>query len=219
MSTNEQLLLAIKANDVERLKHLLDNDPDLVPNRPLDDQNPIIAAVYLRAEEALELLLSFRPVLNIFEAAAAGQLGWVRDIASESPELIDSHSHDGWTPLQLAAHFGHTEVAGALIGVGANVAVRASNGNENQALEAGIAGGAPIEMVDLLIESGADVNDRQAGGFTPLHAAAQNGDVTTVERLLAAGADTTARTDKGETPRALAEARGHSEVMALLDEA
>jgi uncharacterized protein len=53
------------------------------------------------------------------------------------------------------------------------------------------------------------VNARQEGGYTPLHAAAQNGDVELIDLLLDRGARLDARTDDGRTPADLAEAANH----------
>jgi ankyrin repeat protein len=60
------------------------------------------------------------------------------------------------------------------------------------------------------------VNARQRHGYTPLHAAAQNGDAEMTEMLLAAGADPSARTDDGQTPADLATASGHAELASRL---
>jgi cytohesin len=62
--------------------------------------------------------------------------------------------------------------------------------------------------VDVLLEADADPNARQSGGWTPLHAAAKNGDVASVRLLLASGADPAARNDDGVDVLALAEASG-----------
>jgi ankyrin repeat protein len=72
------------------------------------------------------------------------------------------------------------------------------------------------EVVAVLIAAGADVNARQAGGYTPLQGAAQNGADVTVDRLLAAGADRGARNDAGETAADVAAAAGHAELAARL---
>jgi uncharacterized protein len=53
--------------------------------------------------------------------------------------------------------------------------------------------------VDLLLESGADPDAVQRGGWTPLHSAAHNGDARTVELLLAHGADPAAIDDEGRS--------------------
>jgi len=60
------------------------------------------------------------------------------------------------------------------------------------------------DMVELLIERGADVNGRDASGSTPLHHAAAGGNKAVVELLLAKGADVNARDNKNRTPLYLA---------------
>jgi ankyrin repeat protein len=50
-----------------------------------------------------------------------------------------------------------------------------------------------------LIKKGANVNALQQGGFTALHAAAQNGNLDLCKLLIEAGADMNARTTEGQT--------------------
>jgi ankyrin repeat protein len=67
-----------------------------------------------------------------------------------------------------------------------------------------------LAVARLLLDRGADINARQAGGFTPLHGAAANGDRTMSELLVDRGADPSARNDEGRTPSELAATRGHA---------
>lgn len=56
------------------------------------------------------------------------------------------------------------------------------------------------EVVEILIDHGADVNARNHRGETPLHEAARRGRDTVVEVLLQRGADANARCSGGRTP-------------------
>ena len=56
------------------------------------------------------------------------------------------------------------------------------------------------EIIQLLIENGADVNIKSGDGTTPLHSAAFLGRVDVVKLLLDNGADITARNNDGATP-------------------
>ena len=56
------------------------------------------------------------------------------------------------------------------------------NGSSLQAIHAAVAGRNAV-IVRALIDAGADVNAQQAGGFTPLMAAEQNGDEEIVGML------------------------------------
>lgn len=59
---------------------------------------------------------------------------------------------------------------------------------------------ANIETVALFLERGADVNTRGRSGNTPLHYAAIGGEIKTVALLLDRGADVNARNNIGWTP-------------------
>jgi peptidoglycan/LPS O-acetylase OafA/YrhL len=56
------------------------------------------------------------------------------------------------------------------------------------------------EIVELLIEAGADVNAKNRDGATPLHAAAFMGQLEVAQLLLENGADISAKTYNGDTP-------------------
>ena len=62
------------------------------------------------------------------------------------------------------------------------------------------------------------VNAQPAGRWTALHQACHQGDSSIVEFLLRKGADTTVTTKDGETPRAVAQGRGHTACVKLLDD-
>ena len=104
------------------------------------------------------------------------------------PRLINSYSHDGWTPLHLAAFFAGASLVEALLEHGADVNARAQNGTNNMALHAA-ATARNLAAVRALVEHGADVNARQEGGWTALHSAALSGDVEMARLLISHGAD------------------------------
>ena len=60
------------------------------------------------------------------------------------------------------------------------------------------------------------MNATQHGGYTPLHEAAQHGDVELAELLLSAGADPAIALPDGTTAADLAEAAGHVDLARRL---
>ena len=74
-----------------------------------------------------------------------------------------------------------------------------------------------LDLVNHFIaEHGADVNRASGSGVTPLHWAADGGDVAIAAALLAAGADVSLTTGSGQTPLHWAANGGHAAVVATL---
>jgi ankyrin repeat protein len=162
-----------------------------------------------------DVLMAHAPKMNVFEAAAAGELSRVKQMIEDNPALIHAWSHDGFTPLHLAVFFGRRDVAEFLLARNAEVNLVSRNSIKVTPLHSAAAGN-QFEICEALIARGADVNARQEGGFTPLHSAAQNGNLELVDLLLKHGADPHAKTDAGKTARDFASEGGHAGVAMRL---
>jgi uncharacterized protein len=181
----------------------------------LTGPTPILDAVYRRDAAALARVLEGGAGPALFEAAAIGDAALVRRLAADDPAAVGVRSPDGWPPLHLAAHFGHGDAVEALLAAKADVRARAENSHGNTALHAAIAGRAGARVISALLRHGADVNAEDAGGHRPLHLAAFEGDVETVQTLLAHGA-ADAPTARGETAMQIAQNRGHATLARRL---
>jgi ankyrin repeat protein len=75
-----------------------------------------------------------------------------------------------------------------------------------------------LEIVEVLLSAGADVNQRGVNDYTPLHRAASDNDPKAIALLLTHGADLNARTriDDYATPREEAELLGRADAVAAL---
>ena len=71
-------------------------------------------------------------------------------------------------------------------------------------------------LAELLLKSGAKVNDKNYSGEVALHYAAANGHKAVLEVLLKNKADVNAKNEAGATPLAVANAAGKADVVALL---
>jgi uncharacterized protein len=177
---------------------------------------PLLAAVYRNDRTTVDQLLAGGPPPTLCEAAALGDAARVRALARAEPAALAVRSPDGWPALHLAAFFGHGDAVDALVQARADVRAVSANHEGNTALHAALAGRRDLRVVTRLLASGADVNARAAGGYTPLHIAAFHDDVPIVNTLLAHGAAAEARDDGGRTPLMIAEAQGQAHVARRL---
>ncbi len=130
-------------------------------------------------------------------------------LLKENPGLVDGRSHDGWTPLHLAAFFGRLELVKILLDAGAPMLTISNNNESNLPINAAAAG-RRNDVVRLLVERGCPPDARASDqGYTALHLAANNGNVELVEFLLQSGADRNLKTSAGETAHDLALKQGH----------
>ena len=218
MDILHKLIAAVKSSDVETVRAPLGEQPDLVNARDETGDSILLMALYERKPGIRDVILAHRPGISIFEAAALGDTGLVKDTLACFPELVHAFSHDGFTALHLAAFFGHGETAAALLDAGADVNAPSTNqtlAHRATPLHSAIAAG-QREVATILLSGGADPNARQEGGITPLHAAAGAGDDVLVRDLLARGADRNARTDDHRTAAEIARLCGHTGTERLL---
>jgi len=209
---SEQLFAAIAAGDDERVRELLDVRPELAGARDGAGLSAVLRAAYAGEQAIVELLLDANPPLDVFDTAAVGRTRCLEELLAGDPGLARSWSPDGFTPLHLAAFFGHEDAVRVLLEEGADASVVARHVSLAVAPLHSAAAGGNASIVRLLLEAGADANARQEGGFTPLHSAARNGDRESAEALIEHGADTAAATDEGKTAAAVAAAAGHHEL-------
>jgi len=145
---------------------------------------------------------------------------------------VDAPDTDGWTALFLAAVRQQTAVVKQLLAAGAAATAMCNSGRtlihcliSNQcaagpsADAAQSAEGGPHargEIMQLLIDSGADVNAKDPIGWTPLHDAAACGNTAAAALLLAHGADVRAADMNGMSILYGAARNGHVDMVQML---
>jgi ankyrin repeat protein len=190
---------AIRSGDSERVRALVDEDPQVAHERDEEGTSALLLARYYSREDMVETLLAHASELDVFEAAAFGRRERVRELIERNPELARAYAPDGFHALGLAAFFSHPDVVRLLLEHGADVDAVARNAQvRTTALQAAAASG-DNESARLLLDAGADVHVAESGGFTALHAAAASGNKELVRLLLEHGADPVAQTDDGKT--------------------
>lgn len=207
---------AAKAGDAKEVRRLLEADPELV-NVETEEGSLLLTAVYNGAPEVAALLADRMPNLTIFEAAALGDADRLRALLEDEADRVDAMNGQGFTPLGLAAFFGHEDALRTLLDLGAEVDLVQKSINANTALDSAVAADR-MAAVKLLLERGAEPNVHAVRGYTPLHKAAFGGNAEMVRLLLSRGADPAAETDEGRRPLDIAEERGHGDAADALRE-
>ena len=206
----------VKKGDLSGVRAALTDQPALLDETNESGQSCFLLANYYRQPEIAGYLLSLNPKLDLYAACVAGRIEPVLAEIDGDPNLLQSRNSDGWTPLHLAAFFGHPQLAKGLLNRGAAIDARSSNAMKNTPLHAAVAGN-HAEVVTLLLEQGADANALQHGGWTALHGAAQTGNLEIARTLLVHGASISARAENNQSPLDLALMYGKAEMAELLE--
>ena len=114
-------------------------------------------------------------------AAQAGAVTFVDLLAQQAGVALDTKTNEGWTPLTLAAYFGHTAAVVRLCAAGAQQNL--PNGMGVSPLMVAIDAGYD-ETARALAAAGADVNQVDLDGVTPLLRAVKSGNLAMVRTLL-----------------------------------
>lgn len=217
MISEQPFFTAVEQGDADQLAQHLDRSPALANARNDAGQSAVLVAAYRGHRHVVALLRERGATLDVFDAAAVGDVDRLETLLAHAPELLRTRSSDGWTPLHLACFFGQTDAAHSLLDAGADVRAWSENATRNTPLHAALAGVRDPALIQRLLEAGADVDARAAGGVTPLHLAAARGDLVLIDALLKLGAQAT-RTDGGQSPAEIAAERGHPEAAHRLND-
>lgn len=178
-----QTLLHIAADrgNVQRIHELLKAGADLEA-RDLDGHTPLLVAVSMEQSEAVDRLL---------EAGAD----------------LSTRDYGGNTALHIAAQASNPDLTARLLEANANPNIRNEQGRTPlHSLTTGLSplgsSSAPIETMDLLLHSGADIDSQDRSGNTALHfvALGRNPEADRIaETMLQRGADSSIANSNGRT--------------------
>jgi len=171
MSEIETLVDFVKAGDLGKVRGALEENFLLASQRLANGETPLMTAVYRGHGDIVDVLIDAGAEIDVFAAAATGRLNDLRRTVSDG--TVNTFAYDGWTPLHLAAFFGHLDNARLLLDAGADAHAVSRNSLKNTPLHAATAGRHAAVALALL-EAGADPSAVDAGGYTPLQIAKQN---------------------------------------------
>lgn len=180
-STHEELLLQhITSGNFKKVKKLITNGAN-VHNKDKGGRGYLQVASLHGHKKIVKLLL------NMNDSNAVS---------------VNDKTESGNTALHLACSRGHKATIKSLLRAGADT--KEINNNANTALHLIVdCGGSNVDIVDIieiLIDNGANVDSKNSLGNTPLHHAAKNGNKAAVKSLIARGASTNEKNGAGRTP-------------------
>jgi ankyrin repeat protein len=157
---------------------------------------------------------------ELIEAARTGDIDKARSLLAAGA-AIDARDETGRTPLMLAAHAGNRSLVAALLAAGADVDASDDGGWTaislavyNAEAKRGFA-----DIVQALVDAGANIEAPIGYGVRPLMLAAGYGETAVVEVLLATGADVLAKNEGGYTALMMVKQKFYVDVINLLHEA
>src|SRR3569832_1208954 len=154
---------------------------------------------------------------ELFAAAQSGDTTQIKTLleAGADHAAVDEA---GETALMHAAHGGHVAAVQLLIAAGADVNAKSPQGwtalakaAYNSETERGY-----VEVIEVLHEAGASLDERIFFDIKPLMLAAGGGDAQVVEWLIITKADVLAANEGGRTARMMADDKFYVDVIILL---
>lgn len=239
---NDEFSQAVLASDPVRIKFLAAHGADLDARNSMG-ATPLTSATSARDSATVDLLLALGADANtpdgdgftpLMEAAYRDHVPSVDALLKHGASLTMKDS-EGLTPLCIALDHRSFLAASALIKAGASANAQCGANHLTPLmivathLKAGARGNVPVdggrylsdgvsplEVGQLLVDKGADVNARSRGGVTALMVAAGYDNAPLIGLLVQAGAKLDAKSDDGKTALDIARDNGNDAAVQTL---
>ena len=214
---------AARRGHTEAVRYLVCLPEVDVNHRDADNNTALHFAVVNANTYAVQVLIDAGADINTqnnggrspLHSACASRALDVVEMLVEAGAGVRAKSDDGDTCLILAAYFGHTETVRYLVGLPEVELNYRDTENNYTALQHAVEEGY-TDVVQVLIDAGADVDTRGNLGRSPLLYVCASGELDVVKMLVRAGAGVRATDDEGDTCLILAAFFGHTETVRYL---
>ena len=205
----------VMKGDLDGLRAALSHEPGLVKARHDSGASLVAWAAYMGNVGAIAAIRAMTVELDPYEAIILGDAEAL-EAALAGGWDGNALSPDGFAPLALAAFFDNSAAFERLLPITHDVSRQAENPQRVAALHAATAK-RNAGFVEKLLRAGAEPDQAQSDGFTPLHVAAQHGDAAIAALLVMFGADRKKTNAKGTDAAAHARAGGHEWLAVRLE--
>lgn len=177
----------------------------------------ILRAFFTSVDEGLSLLDTEPGLLHtrtglgetpLHYLAVENHIEAIKALVEKKGADVNSLNDFGGSPISDAAGLGYVDLVKYLLSVGATLQIPEQ---KESVLHAAVRSGS-AEMVKVILNAGAAVNNVETLDETPLHVAAEEDRVEIVRLLLEAGADPMAKRIFDETPLDVANREGATRV-------
>jgi len=183
-SAPASLEAAARAGDLDKVKELLQTNPNLLFSTGDGEFTPLVAAAWSDHKDVVEFLLANHADINVQDSLHMTALSHAAsDGHKEMAEFLLANKADpnigdssGLTPLFQASHMGRKEMVELLLAHGADVNAKGKEGSfwaGDTPLYIAACNGL-VEVAKVLLAHGADVNAKGHDGLTPLEIAVKN---------------------------------------------
>jgi quinoprotein dehydrogenase-associated probable ABC transporter substrate-binding protein len=232
---SQELSNAVNANDIERVKFLVEKGADVNKADP-QGWTPLQNAARQRKDAMIEVLIELGADPNLADDSGTTPLvtAAMRDHVPSIKALlkhgakIEEPGPQGFKPLALAIAESKYEAAKAFLEAGADV--NEASGADGLtplmliAAQTGPAEGArflpgstrPLDIAKMLVDRGANIDAQSKAGVTPLMIAATHNSAPMIGLLMDAGADASLKDKQGLTASDIAGKNGNLEAAQAI---
>jgi ankyrin repeat protein len=218
LSNAQDIYIASYRGDIETVKRLIAEDPELINSRNSGGRFPLEMAAQTGQIDIVKFLLEKGADVNLNRggatalhmAAIYGGNTEVITLLLEAGADINARTGNGDTPLNMAVIGKQKEIAELLLEKGGEINLE--NQNFTYLLYTAASGGIK-KIADTALEKEVDFSFRTGNGNTLLHAASEGGLVGLARMLLEKGADMEAANIYGQTPLHVAARGGHKDIV------
>jgi ankyrin repeat protein len=216
----QDIFLASYNGDLETVKKMIKENPDLVNSRNSTGRFPLEMAAQTGQTDIVKFLLENGADVNLNRggatalhmAAIYGGKTEVITLLLENGADINARTGNGYTPLNLAVIGKQKEIAELLIEKGGEINLE--NQNFTQLLFISSSGGIK-KIADIALKKEVDFFFRTENGDTLLHSASEGGLIELAELLLSKGLTPEAANIYGQTPLHIAARGGYKDIVEL----